>query len=813
MKLQQVNHAISRCNACPQRLTARHRAQGLGTDRAEIIVVTENPSAPDDREGRVGAGFETAFIMKHLQRLGMPLSKVYFTALVKCFPGFTRGVGFHDFHPDAIGTCSTTHLFDEIIAIDPKLIVTVGPKVTKFFDVKGGINSVSGKIHMTDLGPVLPLVNPVSLNKQGPRQLVAFVTSLRLMKLFAESGQLEPPPLVRYVDWVAEQESAGDVVGVDLETTWKEGMASHDPAIDIWSIGYGNEWVRNVEHMRDFVPVEARGEFPFTPVFHNASFDIEFLERDGWKVPEWYDTIIEAHLLGYGPLGLKKLMPVFTGHSLKDFKSVINAKKTYEDNEEEALDYCASDAWGTKVLHDIFWPEIKKRGLEGLYDLERKVTTSIRRMERKGIPIDQHRLVELRDSMVGDIEAKRQFLNNSGVPWEKDKDFAAWFWKGREKKAPKTATSKQLSCKKDDLLAKIPENEREDGDWEYLNATPDQLAVVQARVELAQKAKFIKTYLEHWIAGDGWVHPSFNQTGTVTWRFSCSDPNLQNVARIEGVPLHHLFVAPDGWKFISVDYSLLELVVIANLSKDPVMLDAFVEDRKRKGKYKKDIHQMRVDSLLMQQFFNTASIHDDDRQRTFAKTINYGIPYGLTGYSVKRRLKLKDQETGDALVQGFFDDFKAVKPWQDAQKRHGERFGYVKTSEGRPLYVPGIFAEWGRIKSRAENQTKNMPVQGTAAEIVKEAMVRCDEAIEKFWKGMAYIVSQIHDELLFLVRDDVVDEFKAFCLTTDGMLDTRHNAPYLVDAKVGQTWGELKQVDDPFAWNTKEEREEVESEV
>lgn len=793
--LAQLRQQVSRCTLCPQRLSARNRVVGMGTDRAEVMVIMPNPDREDDMQGMAGQGFNGSFLLQHLQRVGVAPSKVYVTNLVKCFPGFTRGQGFHDFHPEATTTCPTQHLFDEVVAVNPKLIVTVGPLVTRYFDIKGGINTVAGRIHETELGPVMPLVNPVSLNKKGPRDLVGFVTSLKLIKLFLEDGQAVPP-----AEGIVFMEP-GTLIGMDIETEdWQEDQHK----AWVWSVGVADEEFRYAVHHTE-LPASGGNDVGSIPVFHNAKFDMEYLERDGWEFEEgWHDTIIQAHLLGYGPLSLKNLTPVFTGYTLRDFKKV-QKNKPLEENRDEALDYCSEDAWAALKLHQTFYPELERRGLVDLYEKEKRITPILRSMERKGIPIDLGRLEWLRGQLMDAIDRDRRLLEGSGqfTNIDDDREFARWFWKGREKEAPRTKSGKQLSASKLDLLKRHGE-EGEEGSWPFVWCREDQYRLVRARLAMRRAQKFVATYLDHWAAGDGWIHPSFNQTGTVTWRFSCSSPNLQNVARIkesyftlvegkwveetETIPLHQLFVAPKGWKFIAADYATLELRILANLAQDKVMQQAFLDE--------KDLHQMRVDSLA--DFWQAQGIHDAGRQRTLAKNVNYGIPYGLQGAGLGKRLDLSTEDA-EALIDSFYADFPAVRPWQEAMLRHGHQYGYVKTFEGRPLYCPGIFAPWGKIKSRAENQCKNMPIQGGAAEIVKNAMVRCQDAIDREWPGQVFMVSQIHDELLFLAKDEVAQEVADFLETPFGMRDNRHTVPYIVEAKVGDTWGDLKQVEDPFA--------------
>ena len=289
------------------------------------------------------------------------------------------------------------------------------------------------------------------------------------------------------------------------------------------------------------------------------------------------------------------------------------------------------------------------------------------------------------------------------------------------------------------------------------------------------------TYLDNW-KGHDTLHPNFNPTGTINWRFSCSDPNVQNVSKSSIVPLYTLFEAGEGHTFLSADYSQVELRVLANVTQDPAMLTAYLKEGL-------DMHQATVNKLRLEERFagQGSPEYVKDKARRYAKTVNFGIAYGITPYGLAPRLGCSEEEAAE-LIAAFYHTYDTILRWQQEQVEHAIDYGYVETFCGRPLYTPAIHAGEGRLYSHAEKQCANLPVSGGAVEIVKDAMIRCDE----------YLVSQVHDEVLYRVPDKYVPEYKVFLEET--LVDTRHDVLYTIEVHAGQTWGEIKNIED--IWST-----------
>ncbi len=767
--LSTIRNEISACTLCPQRVTANKKARSLGSKQAEVFVVLPHPTMDDDRAGLIGMGFEGQFLLNHLKLLGLGPQKVYLTSLIKCFPGWQKGFGYRKVSTQAMDTCPPAYLMDELIEVNPKLIVTCGADVTRYFGIKGGINKNSGRIHDTEYGPVMPLTHPSSLMAEM-RKIPIFVTQLRLISAFLAGNLKEPPPY----DPEGWSLDVGSIYGMDIETIRPEGDLDWNHGT-IHCIGFADEQGRVTRSAKkDLTPGPVSGR----PSFHNSMFDVEHMEREGWSFPEgWHDSILSSHLLGLRPLGLKALTPIYTGVNMTEFKEI-----DYE-NEEQTFDYCATDSWAGGELSRQQLPELERRGLMPLYETEIKFGPVLRKMELNGLPVDQDRVSALRVTLQEEVLAAADFLDSTHEftdPFN-DREFAAWFWQGREGGAPRTGKAKELSCNKDDLL-KV-KSHIEEGEWPYIHLLPEQERIVKARVAGASASKFIVTYLDKW-TGDR-IYPSFNQTGTQSWRLSSAKPNIQNVPKKgSGGRLYHCIVAPEGRMLVSADYAALELRNMANRAGPGALRQVFVDGR--------DLHDERVKKLA--HWFALKGITKSEDKRRYAKVINFGIPYGLTGYGAAKRLSLTKEE-GELLIDGFFEDYPEVKAEQKRSEAFARRHGYVETFLGRPMYIPGIYAPKGRVAHHAMNQAWSYPPQGDGMEIVKAAMMRLhyDGLLEEFDVMM---IVQVHDELLFELDENKAEAFAE--RLAEVLRDERHEIPYIAEPHIGRTWGEIKDTEDPF---------------
>lgn len=314
----------------------------------------------------------------------------------------------------------------------------------------------------------------------------------------------------------------------------------------------------------------------------------------------------------------------------------------------------------------------------------------------------------------------------------------------------------------------------------------DQHAIVPLILRHRELSKLMSTYIEK-LPGlaekDGRIHTEFQQTGTVTGRLSSTDPNLQNIPirTAEGNEIRNAFYAPEGWCLLACDYSQIELRIAALLSGDHTMRAAFVEG--------KDIHT--ATAALV---FSVAESAVTYEMRRRAKIINFGILYGMGANALAANLGVPRQEAA-LFIEEYFNKFAGVKKFVEETKARARKDGFVQTLFGRKRYLPEIHSPLIMRAREAERMAINMPVQGTAADIIKIAMSRIHHSLEKEWKNRANLLLQIHDELLLEVRVDILDEV-ASCVAA--LMKDVHvgEVPFAVTVKQGKRWGSLEKKDD-----------------
>jgi DNA polymerase-1 len=276
----------------------------------------------------------------------------------------------------------------------------------------------------------------------------------------------------------------------------------------------------------------------------------------------------------------------------------------------------------------------------------------------------------------------------------------------------------------------------------------------------------------------GRIHTSFNQTGAVTGRISSSNPNLQNIPiRTQlGREVRRAFVADEGWKLIAADYSQVELRVMAHIAQDPGLLGAF-----ERGE---DIHAATAAAVLG---VSLAEISKD--QRRIAKSVNFGLSYGQSAYGLAQQTGMS-QEEARQFIKTYFEKYPGVRDYIERTKRQAAEQGYVETLLGRRRYFPNLAGMRGPERGRAEREAINMPIQGTAADIIKIAMIRLHQALRER-KLRARMLLQVHDELVLEAPDDEVQAVVPLVREVMGG-DFELSVPLKVDVEVGQNWLEME---------------------
>ncbi len=519
-------------------------------------------------------------------------------------------------------------------------------------------------------------------------------------------------------------------------------------------------------------------------IAHNASFDLVVLRRYGIDVrPITFDTMIAEWVSDPGSrnLGLKNLAWVRTGVQMTQIEELIGTGKNQITMDRVPVDkvapYAAADAVLTHRLAEILRPELEEKKVWKLFsEIEMPLVPVIADMEMAGVLLD----VELLRAMSDDLKARLAVLQediyaNAGGYGEFN-----------------LGSPKQLN---DVLFGKLKlptEGLRKtthgfSTDAATLEELRDQHPIVGLILNWRELDKLRSTYVDALPQminpATGRVHTKFNQTGAATGRLSSSDPGLQNipVRTDEGRRVRKAFIAPPGHKLLSVDYSQVELRILAHFSQDDALLQAF-----RDGV---DIHRATAAAV------NRVPLDQVTyAQRSFAKAVNFGLMYGMGAFRLARDSNLTLAEAED-FIKDYFGQFPGVKEYLDRSREQAAELGYVETLLGRRRYFP-ILKRGGEQKvgfqarQQAEREAINMPIQGTAADIIKMAMVELSRALrEEHYR--ARMILQVHDELVLEVPDGELDRVTP--LVVEVMESAyRLDAPLVADAKIGDNWGEME---------------------
>ncbi len=507
----------------------------------------------------------------------------------------------------------------------------------------------------------------------------------------------------------------------------------------------------------------------------NLKYDYQVLRRAGIEMEGiWSDTMLGSYLLNPARTshGLDSLAVEFLDHKMISYAEVAGTgkeQKNFAEVEvERASVYSCEDADATLLLHQLFLPRLEEAGMERLYfELEVPLLKIIAEMELAGVKLDLKLLRELSDGFGAQLAALeldifrlagQEFNINSPKQMGE-----VLFDKMGLAVGKKTKTKSGWSTNVDEL---------------------ERLAVDHeiARLILSYRslAKLKSTYADALPkmvdASTGRVHTSYNQAVTNTGRLSSSEPNLQNipVRSEEGRKIRRAFVAETGHLLLSADYSQIELRVLAHLSEDRVFCDAFARDE--------DIHTRTASEV-----FDIMPGLVSAEMRRQAKTINFGVIYGQTPFGLARELGVSTKVAKE-FIDNYFARHSGARHFLDSCMKEAAAHGYVTTLLGRRLPIPDINSANGNIRAFAERNAVNYPIQGSAADIIKQAMLRVVARMHR--EGVqSRLIMQVHDELVFEVpeREKLLME-RLVCTEMEQAVTLR--VPLKVDLNFGQNWSE-----------------------
>jgi DNA polymerase-1 len=512
-----------------------------------------------------------------------------------------------------------------------------------------------------------------------------------------------------------------------------------------------------------------------TMVGHNLKYDLTILETVG-LLPQCRlaDTMLMSYVLdaAAGRHDMDSLAKRLLGVETTSYEDVCGkgAKQIRFDEValESASHYASEDADITLRLYNQFVERLNQvPSLQSIYqELELPVMQILREMENHGALLDVD-ILNAQSVTLGvrleQLESEAQAL--AGRPFN-------------------LASPKQLQeILFDELqlpvLKKTPKGAPSTNE-EVLQELALDYPLPKLLIEHRSLSKLKGTYTDR-LPGDcdpadGRVHTSFHQAVTSTGRLSSSDPNLQNIPirTEEGRRIRKAFIAPDGWSVMAADYSQIELRIMAHLSGDKSLVDAFARGD--------DIHRATAAEV-----FDLEPMFVTDEQRRRAKAINFGLIYGMSAFGLARQLGIERAEAA-AYIDRYFERYPGVRHYMDSTRAMAHEKGYVETVFGRRLTLPDIHARQVPVRQAAERAAINAPMQGTAADIIKRAMLRVHQALATSNLG-CHLLLQVHDELVFEVRDRDLDPARQL-IRLEMEAAAELSVPLVVDIGSGESWFE-----------------------
>ena len=508
-------------------------------------------------------------------------------------------------------------------------------------------------------------------------------------------------------------------------------------------------------------------------VGQNLKYDYEVLMKYGVRLAgKMFDTML-AHYVIQPELrhNMDYLAEIYLNYKTIHIDELIGPKGKNQKNmrdlrPQDVYEYAAEDADVTLKLKNKLEGELKKYGAEELfYNIEMPLMPVLAEMEMNGVTIDTQSLADTSDVLTKRMEeVEKEIYELAGAPFNiaSPRQVGEVLFDKLQivEKAKKTKTGQYVT------------NE------EVLQSLKGKHKIVEAILEHRGLKKLLGTYIDALPklinARTGHIHTSFNQATTATGRLSSSDPNLQNipVRGEEGKEIRKAFIPEPGCLFFSADYSQIELRVMAHLSGDENMIEAFREGH--------DIHAATAAKIYKEEMENVTR-----DQRTKAKRANFGIIYGITVFGLAERLEISRDEA-KMLIEGYFETFPKVKEYMEKAKEQARNQGYVETQFHRRRYLADINSANATVRGFAERNAINAPIQGTAADIIKVAMIRIYNRFRA--EGIrSKMILQVHDELNFSVYPEEKEKVEQI------VLEEMQNAfpmqvPLVADCGWGNNW-------------------------
>ena len=575
----------------------------------------------------------------------------------------------------------------------------------------------------------------------------------------------------------ALDEMVADLVGVSLST--EAGKACYIPVGHTTGDGDLFGGAEKAEGQMDFdtclsLLKPVLEDASVLKIFQNAKYDIKIFQNYGITVQGIADTMLMSYALysGLHGHGMDALSERYLGHNPIPIKELIGSGKsmiTFDKVDvEKATRYAAEDADITLRLWQKFQPELHREKVTRVYErLERPLVPVLAQMEREGVLVDRDTLSRMSNAFAQKMAMLEEEIHelagekfNVGSPKQLGEIMfdKLGYEGGKKGKTGAYATGA-------DILEDLSTEHELPGrvlDWRQLSKL---------------KSTYTDALQDHINPDTGRVHTSYMQTGAATGRLSSTDPNLQNIPirSEEGRRIREAFIAPEGKVLVALDYSQIELRILAHVAGIDSLKEAFREGQ--------DIH-----AATASEMFGVPLDEMTPEVRRQAKAINFGVIYGISGFGLARNLRIPRAEA-QGFIDRYFERFPGIKDYMDDTVTFAKEHLFVETMFGRKIHTPEIAAKGPRA-GFAKRAAINAPIQGTAADIIRRAMIRMPDAIA----GLpAKMLLQVHDELLFEVEENAADDLIKTAkdvMESSAMPAIHLDVPLIVDAGRGRTWAE-----------------------
>lgn len=794
-KLLWKSHRNKKCKLCPLHKTAQTVClMGNGPVPAEIMIIGEAPGFREDDVAKPFAGRSGQLLRTSLSDAGIDAESCFITNVNKCRPPDNRTPKAGE------ATACRPYLDAELAAVKPRYILLVGNHALKTIK-KSGIMKHRGEIYQFGDAQVMGTVHPAAVLR-NPRYEMLFKTDLNA---FARMVRGEVSSKKTKVYLVQDKKA--------LRAMVKMCMDSKAIAYDIETNGF-NEFKENAriatvavtprKGVSFVLPVhhpQSRWKRPQDVlrilgnallysdaklIAHNAKFDDRWLNQFGIPIHADFDTMVAAHTLDENRLkGLKPLAQILLG---VDPWSIDIGDKALEIPLKKLAIYNGKDTAYTLELYNIFKRDLKREKNRRALRLFKRVmmptSQTLTDVERHGLWLDQERLAQRTietQQKVEKIQRKIYKLAKMELNLNSPKQLAELLFEKLGLPVIETTDAGAASTKESVLLK-----------------LRDKHKIAELILEYRKWAKWLSTYLVGWAAlmdENGRIHPNYKICGTVTGRLSSGKEsgdkgrglNAQQVPRDKFI--RSIIGAPDGWVFVEADFSQAELRVAAHYSQDKALLRHYDRDF--------DVHMATAMKMT-----GKPAKHIESEERKKAKAVNFGFLFGMgakkfVDYALDNYGVVVTLEEAKAFREAFFDEYSALRPWHDRQRRLARKYKQVASLIGRIRHLPDIDSENEEVRAEAERQAINSPVQGLASDFNLLAMCILHKLMPP---DEARIVASVHDALLFEIREDVKDKWIPIIRDTMENLplkkwfDVELDVPLKVDIKVGKHWSEGEEV-------------------